>query len=49
VNVSRPGLARSYWDAFGIGLMMAITAILLGSAWSVFTRMREHRAAAKEG
>jgi len=31
VNNSRPGIARSYWDAFGVGLFMAILAIVLGS------------------
>ena len=49
MNVSRPGTARAYWDAFGIGLMMAVIAIVLGSAWSVLTRIREQRAQAEQG
>jgi len=48
VNNSRPGIARSYWDAFGVGLMMAIALIILGSLWSVFTGIRARRAEAGE-
>ena len=47
VNASRPGIARSYWDAFGVGLFMAIAAIVLGSLWSVFTTVRARRAGAE--
>lgn len=49
MNVSRPGTARAYWDAFGFGLMLAVLAIVLGSLWSVYTRIREHRAQAEQG
>lgn len=49
VNVSRPGIARAYWDAFGIGLMIALLAILIGSVWSMLTRFRERRAEAEQG
>jgi hypothetical protein len=48
VNNSRPGIARSYWDAFGVGLMMAIALIILGNLWSVFTLIRARRAEAGE-
>ena len=48
VNNTRPGLARSYWDAFGIGLTMAIIAIIFGGLWSVFTNIRERRAEAEQ-
>jgi hypothetical protein len=44
-----PGIARSYWDAFGIGLMMAIALIIVGSLWSVFTGMRARRAEPEQG
>jgi ABC-type transport system involved in cytochrome c biogenesis permease subunit len=44
VNNTRPGLARSYWDAFGVGLMMAILAIVMGSIWNVVMGNRERRA-----
>jgi hypothetical protein len=43
------GLTRPYWDAFGIGLMMAIAAIVIGSLWSVLTGMRARRAEAEQG
>jgi len=49
MNGNRPGLARSYWDAFGVGLIMAILAIVLGSLWSLFTSFRARRAAAEQG
>jgi hypothetical protein len=49
VDVSRPGTARTYWDAFGYGLMMAVITIVLGSLWSVFMRIREQRAEAEQG
>lgn len=40
LNVSRPGLARAYWDALGFGLMMAVAAIIIGGAWNLFLRFR---------
>lgn len=49
VNVSRPGTARLYWDAFGYGIMLAVIAIILGSLWSVYMRIREQRAEAEQG
>ena len=39
-NTDRPGLARTYWDAFGAGLMLAVLAIVLGSLWNVFMKLR---------
>ena len=49
VNNSRPGIARSYWDTFGIGLMMSVALIIIGSLWSLFTGMRARRANAEQG
>jgi hypothetical protein len=49
LNVSRPGLARAYWDALGFGLMMAVLAIVIGGAWSLYLRFRDQRAGAEEG
>lgn len=49
MNNSRPGIARSYWDAFGVGLIMAVGLIVLGSLWSVFAGIRARRADATEG
>jgi hypothetical protein len=49
INNSRPGIARAYWDTFGVGLMLAITAITLGSLWSLITGIRARRADAEQG
>jgi hypothetical protein len=43
------GTARSYWDAFGIGLMMAVVLIIGGSLWSLLTGLRTRRVDAKQG
>jgi ABC-type spermidine/putrescine transport system permease subunit II len=44
VNQSRPGIARSYWDSFGIGLMIAVLSIVLGAIWNIVMGIRERRA-----
>ncbi|HSG43780.1 MAG TPA: hypothetical protein VLA72_11545 [Anaerolineales bacterium] len=49
LNQSRPGIARTYWDAFGVGLMLAVLSIVLGSVWNLFTGIRERRAEAEQG
>lgn len=51
VNVvsASPKTARSYWDAFGIGLAMAVALIILGSLWSLITGIRARRAEAEQG
>jgi hypothetical protein len=49
VNQSRPGTARSYWDAFGIGLMLAVLSILLGGTLNLLLGIRERRAEADRG
>jgi len=49
VNNTRPGTARVYWDAFGVGLMMAIILIVIGSLWSLVSGMRARRAEAEQG
>ena len=46
---SQSGMARTYWDTFGIGLMMSIALIVLGSLWSLFTGLQARRAEAKQG
>ncbi|MGZ9234413.1 MAG: hypothetical protein ACXW4E_02725 [Anaerolineales bacterium] len=43
VNNVAPGIARSYWDTFAIGLTLAIVLIIIGSLWSVFAAMRARR------
>jgi hypothetical protein len=49
VNNSRPGLARRYWDSFGVGLFMAVVIIALGSLWSLVAGIRARRAEAELG
>ena len=49
VNNSRPGIARSYWDTFGVGVIMSVALIIIGSLWSLFTGMRARRANAEQG
>src|SRR6266508_4347470 len=48
-NSLSAGLTRSYWDTFGIGLMMSIALIIVGSLWSLFTGMRTRRTDAEQG
>jgi hypothetical protein len=48
-NNSRPGIVRPYWDAFGVGLFLAIVSIVSGSLWSLFTGIRARRAEAEPG
>lgn len=43
VNNSRPGIARRYWDSFGVGLFIATAAIVLGSLWSLVAGLRTRR------
>ncbi|HAV77555.1 MAG TPA: hypothetical protein DCX53_09415 [Anaerolineae bacterium] len=49
VNQSRPGMARAYWDSFGVGLMLAVLSIVLGGIWNFFIGIRERRAIADLG
>lgn len=49
VNNSRPGIVRSYWNAFGVGLFLAIVSIVIGSLWSLFTGIRARRAESEPG
>ncbi len=40
INDERPGLARRYWDAYGLGLLAAVTLISLGSLWNLASTWR---------
>jgi hypothetical protein len=40
VNGERPGLVRRYWDAYGLGLLAAVTLIALGSLWNLVSTWR---------
>jgi len=44
VNNMPPGMARTYWDTFDIGLLLAVILITFGSLWSLFTGIRPQRA-----
>ena len=48
-STSRPGMARSYWDAFGIGLVLAVLMIVVGSLWNLFAGIRARRAVVEQG
>jgi hypothetical protein len=48
LNDNRPGMAHTYWDAFGVGMMMAVFLIVLGSLWSVYSGIRAGRMKAEE-
>jgi hypothetical protein len=49
INNSRPGMARSYWDTFGAGLMMTVALLIIGGLWSLLTGMRARRVSAEQG
>jgi len=49
VNQSRPGIARTYWDSFGVGLLLAVLSIVVGGVWNLLTGIRERRAEAEQG
>ena len=46
-NLNRPGTTRVYWDAYNIGLLLAMTLIVLGGLWNFVLGLRD-RAAARE-
>ncbi len=47
-NAGRPGTARSYWDAYSLGMLLAMSVILGGGLWSSALALRD-RAAARDG
>ncbi|MDP1546261.1 MAG: hypothetical protein Q8L87_09585, partial [Anaerolineales bacterium] len=47
-NSGRPGTARSYWDAYSLGMLLAVLLVFGGGVWNLISGMRE-RAAASEG
>jgi hypothetical protein len=42
-------IARNYWDAFGVGIMMAILMIIIGSIGSLVSGFRARRASGEQG
>lgn len=47
-NAGRPGTARNYWDAYSIGMLIAMVLVLGGGFWNLVLGLRE-RAARREG
>jgi hypothetical protein len=47
-NAGRPGTARNYWDAYSIGMLIAMSLTLGGGLWNLAVGLRE-RAALREG
>jgi hypothetical protein len=43
----QPGLVRSYWDAYSLGLWLAVLAIVLGGAWNFIRGLQDRRAGGK--
>jgi hypothetical protein len=48
INAGRPGTARRYWDAYNLGLLLAVAVILGGSLFSLMMGLRE-RSEARAG
>lgn len=46
-NAGRPGTARSYWDAYSLGMLMAMIMLVLGGLWNLALGTRD-RAMARE-
>lgn len=42
-------IARSYWDAFGVGILLALVLIVAGSAWNLIAGFRARRANSEPG
>ena len=43
------GLARRYWDAYSVGLLLAAMMIVLGGLWNLVMGLRARRATKEEG
>jgi hypothetical protein len=48
-NAGRPGMARRYWDAYSLGLFLAVAFITLGGLWNLVLGYRARALAAKAG
>jgi hypothetical protein len=46
-NAGRPGTARNYWDAYSLGMLIAMVFVLGGGLWNLALGLRD-RASARE-
>ena len=44
-NAGRPGSARSYWDAYSLGMLLAMALVLGGGLWNLALGLLERVAA----
>ena len=44
-NAGRPGSARAYWDAYSLGMLLAMALVLGGGLWNLALGLRERVAA----
>ncbi|HLA87597.1 MAG TPA: zinc ribbon domain-containing protein [Anaerolineales bacterium] len=44
-NAGRPGSARAYWDAYSLGMLLAMALVLVGGLWNLALGLRERVAA----
>jgi len=42
-NAGRPGTSRNYWDAYSIGMLIAMALMLGGGLWNLILGLRERR------
>jgi hypothetical protein len=40
-NAGRPGTARSYWDAYSVGMLLAMSLVLGGGLWNLASGLRD--------
>lgn len=45
-NAGLPGLVRRYWDAYSVGLYLAVGLIVVGGLWNLLLGIRDRRAQA---
>jgi len=46
-NAGRPGTARMYWDAYSIGMFIAVLLVLFGGLWNLALGLRDRQPAGK--
>lgn len=49
INNSRPGIARRYWDSYGVGILMAVVSIVIGGLWNFVSGLRARRGRGEAG